>query len=250
MKKRLIISELTRMAPPRVCIAGWATDTWECIRPVLPPPGIDEGFLFQEGKLVIKPFAEVEFDFKGKKPPRPPHTEDWNLGRRYKPKLIRVLTMLEKRRLLQNLLDENVGSIFGAKIHEGRYVKVGEGSRSLGTIVPKQVLRVRYEQSQYEQDKWRYHIEFLDQRSEHFDLPVTDLAFRAFCDTRRTRHGHSRNRISSWLIRYLRENETFFRIGLAREWEEKRPGCCYLQITGVYTFPDYLEGKTCLEIGL
>lgn len=249
MRKRLIISDLTRMAPSRVCIAGWATDTWECIRPVLPPPGIDERFLLQEGKLVIKPFAEVEFNFKGKKPPRPPHTEDWDLNRRYKPKLIRVLTMVEKRSVLQNRVDENVCAIFGAQIHEGQYVKAGEGFRSLGTIVPRQILLVRYEQSRYEQNKWQYKIEFLDQRGQSFDLQVTDLAFRAFCDTRRTKYGKSEERIGGWLTRYLHENETFFRIGLAREWKE-RPGCCYLQITGVYTFPDYLEGKTYLEIGL
>jgi len=248
MKKRLIISELTRMAPPRVCIAGWAADTWECIRPVLPPPGIDEGFLLQEGRFIIKPFAEVEFDFKSKKLSRPPHTEDWNLDPRYKPKLVRVLSVEEKRGVLQNLLDENVGSIFGAKIHEGRYVKVGEGSRSLGTIVPRQILLVRYEQSRYEQNKWRYQIEFCDERGEQFDLPVTDLAFRTFCDTRRTRYGQSGNRIGGWLTRYLHENETFLRIGLARELGEKKPGCCYLQITGVYTFPDYLKGKTYLEL--
>ena len=29
---------------------------------------------------------------------------------------------------------------------------------------------------------------------------------------------------------------------LARGWQ-KFPERCYLQITGVYTFPDYLEGK-------
>jgi len=249
MKKRLIISDLTRMAPPRVCIAGWATDTWESIRPVLPPSGIDEGFLLQEGRLIIKPFAEVEFDFKSKKLSSPPHTEDWNLDPRYKPKLVRVLSVEEKRSVLQNLVDENVCAIFGTQVHEGQYVKAGEGSRSLGTIIPRQIERVRYKQSLYEQDKWRYRIEFLDQRGEHFDLSVTDLAFRAFCDTCRTRYGQSGERIGSWLTRYLHENETFFRIGLAREWEEK-PECCYLQITGVYTFPDYLKGKTYLELGL
>jgi len=151
---------------------------------------------------------------------------------------------------LQNLVDENVCAIFGTQVHEGQYVKAGEGLRSLGTIMPRQIERVRYEQSLYEQNKWRYKIKFLDQRGENFDLQVTDLAFRAFCDTRRTRHGQSEKRIGSWLTWYLHKNETFFRIGLAREWEEKRPGCCYLQITGVYTFPDYLEGKTYVEIGL
>jgi hypothetical protein len=35
----------------------------------------------------------------------------------------------------------------------------------------------------------------------------------------------------------------YLRIGLARGWDEQ-PDRCYLQITGIYTFPDYLAGKT------
>ncbi|MGI6627904.1 MAG: hypothetical protein ACOX4K_06115 [Bacillota bacterium] len=37
-------------------------------------------------------------------------------------------------------------------------------------------------------------------------------------------------------------DHVFFRIGLARGWS-RYPDRCYLQITGVYTFPDYLDGK-------
>jgi hypothetical protein len=33
------------------------------------------------------------------------------------------------------------------------------------------------------------------------------------------------------------------KIGLARGWDE-HPARCYLQITGVYTFPDFLKSKT------
>jgi hypothetical protein len=39
------------------------------------------------------------------------------------------------------------------------------------------------------------------------------------------------------------ETTTLLRIGLARLWE-KFPDRCYLQITGIYTFPDYLRGRT------
>jgi hypothetical protein len=38
----------------------------------------------------------------------------------------------------------------------------------------------------------------------------------------------------------------YLRIGLARHWHpdhEQPKNRCYLQITGVYTFPDYLGGR-------
>lgn len=37
-------------------------------------------------------------------------------------------------------------------------------------------------------------------------------------------------------------SQVYLRIGLARGWK-KYPDRCFLQITGVYTFPDYLDGK-------
>ena len=36
------------------------------------------------------------------------------------------------------------------------------------------------------------------------------------------------------------------RIGLSRGWA-KFPDRCFLQVNGVYTFPDYLQGKTFAE---
>jgi hypothetical protein len=51
--------------------------------------------------------------------------------------------------------------------------------------------------------------------------------------------------VSDWLTRYLSSSEraVYLRIGLARGWE-KYPDRCYLQVTGIYSFPDYLGGKT------
>jgi hypothetical protein len=34
----------------------------------------------------------------------------------------------------------------------------------------------------------------------------------------------------------------FLRIGLSRGWD-RHPDRCYLQVTGVYSFPDYLQGR-------
>ena len=36
--------------------------------------------------------------------------------------------------------------------------------------------------------------------------------------------------------------EVFLRLGLTRPWEE-HPDRCQLQVNGVYTFPDYLDGR-------
>ena len=41
----------------------------------------------------------------------------------------------------------------------------------------------------------------------------------------------------------LKSRKVYLRLGLARGWH-KYPDRCYIQITGVYTFPDYLEGHT------
>ena len=75
MKKKIVITDLTRMHRGKVCFAGYDSDH-NCIRPVLPPPGIPEASLYSQNKPIIFPFAIVEFDFTVPDP-QPPHTEDY-----------------------------------------------------------------------------------------------------------------------------------------------------------------------------
>jgi len=42
---------------------------------------------------------------------------------------------------------------------------------------------------------------------------------------------------------FVKGSEVFLRIGLARGWD-MYPDRCFLQITGIYSFPDYLDGRT------
>ncbi|MDP2766358.1 MAG: hypothetical protein Q8O41_02755, partial [Candidatus Methanoperedens sp.] len=122
--KRLVITDLSRMKEGRVCIFGFDEDRRH-IRPVIPYTGINESYIFnEEGQRIIKPFAEVEFDFIHTMP-EPPHTEDCAINTNYKPRFIRTLSENESKKFLEEILDESVKAIFGAEIHYNRYIKTG-----------------------------------------------------------------------------------------------------------------------------
>src|SRR3990170_8782153 len=83
VKKSIIITDLTRMQEGRVCIAGY-DEEGNCIRPVLPPPGIHERSLYSQGRPIVFPFALVEYDLLHPHS-QPPHTEDY----RYNPNSVK-----------------------------------------------------------------------------------------------------------------------------------------------------------------
>jgi hypothetical protein len=237
VKKRLTITDVTRMQEGRVCVAGYDQDG-KCVRPVLPPPGIHERSLYFQGQPIVFPFAVVEYDFQ-KQVSEPPHTEDW----RYDPASVRFIERLDetrKRTLLDQTLFPNVVEVFEAPIFSdvGHYVLTGQGTRSLGTLRPKHIIKAIYKRAE---NKWKYRLGFVDGSESKYWLTVTDLSWRYYNDAL-CLEGHSSDEIASALTRKLVSSQVFLRIGLARGWAQY-PNCCFLQITGVYTFPDYLEGR-------
>ena len=140
VKKQIIITDVTRMQEGRVCIAGYDQDG-RCVRPVLPPPGIHESSLYSQGRLIVFPFAVVEFDLQ-QPISEPPHTEDW----RYNPTsvaFIRKLDEKQKRETLEKSLFRDLAVIFQVPILSdvGHYVMAGQGPRSLGTVRPRRILK-------------------------------------------------------------------------------------------------------------
>lgn len=235
MKNRVVITDLSRMEGDRVCIFG-IDEERRPIRPVISYRGIRESDLFdEEGNQIIKPFAEVEFDFLHPLP-KPPHTEDWEINTIYKPRLIKNLSEDERKVFLEEVLDGSVKEIFGAVIHENRYINPWEGERSLGTVKVKEVLDVNY--SMKEEGKYKYRLKFLDVAGDAYDLPVTDCAFRRYCDHERIQNQKSMGLIGAELQRRFNQSKVYLRVGLARPFPEKYYRC-YLQISGLYTFPDY-----------
>jgi len=253
MKRTMIVTDVTRMAAPRVCVAGFFSDNGVAVRPVMPYKSgkdITEEFLWKKDLLIVRPFAEVRLSFM-RPTPEPPHTEDWEIDTRPGLELVRNLSQDERHAFLQDHLDPSVESIFGAPIQDDRYICMGEGVRSLGTVLARSVSEATYGQKQYEGEeaKWEYRIRFTDASGSEFAPAVTDLTFRAACDYLRDRKGWDLSRISTWMTDFLGAagREVYLRIGLARGWE-KHPDRCYLQVTGVYSFPDYLGGKALCDL--
>ncbi len=207
---------------------------------------LTEEFLWKDEQLIVQPFAEVRLAF-GAPVSDPPHTEDWEIDPRVSPQLLRVLPLKERKDFLTAHLDPSVNSIFGAQVQDERYICKGDGDRSLGTVLAKEVLQVTYGQKRYEGEKakWEHRISFEDEAGARFDLAITDLTFRTGCEQLREAKGWSPRAIADWFTEFLAspKRTVYLRIGLARGWE-KYPDRCYLQVTGVYSFPDYLGGKT------
>jgi hypothetical protein len=245
VKEAVIITDVTRMKKPRVCVAGYLARTNECIRPVY-WDGPTEEWLSVNGRIVVRPFAIVEFELKERNP-SPPHTEDCTVDLAHRVGK-GMLTPVEQNAFLTKIEDRSVESIFGAKInresgheHLSAYVRAGEGKRSLGTIRPKTLSEV-FCREKLGEEGLECRISFTDQTGEEYRLAVTDLSFRRFFDYTSLREGKSISESSRVLGATLRDSRVFFRIGLARPWK-KYPDRCYLQITGIYSFPDYLEGR-------
>ncbi len=240
MITRLVITDLTRMYRGRVCIAGYDKNH-RCIRPTLQPPGVPESDLAPKGRPVIFPFALVEF-FLIKPIPQPPHTEDWYFA----PNSPLFIQKIEDRKSVLNWsLFDSVGAIFEQPIHDdfGFYVMDCRGPRSLGTIQPTGISKFIYEQGV--EGAWDYRLIFEDGEGKLYRLKITDLTWHYYCDSLR---GENRTptQISEELTDRLTSSEVFLRIGLARGWK-KFPDRCYLQVNGIQTFPDYLEGKTFVD---
>jgi hypothetical protein len=241
MRQQIAITDLTRMQQPKVCIAGYARDG-SCIRPVIPFKGIGEWFLRKDGHLIIRPFAVVELDFL-RRVPEAPHTEDWEIDTFFRRLVAPQLPDEKKQKLLEKTASPSVTEIFGAEVHHdfGFFVRAGEGERSLGTICPAEVIELIYEPK--DDGNWDYRIVFKDQAAQTYRLAITDLTYRHYLDYGRVELNYPREDLISSLTRFFNQRSTFLRIGLARGWE-KFPDRCYLQVTGIYTLPDYLRGRT------
>jgi hypothetical protein len=237
MKTLIAITDLTRMQHGNVCVAGYNTQH----NPVrlVQRSGISEEFLYEDGKAVIYPWAAIEVDLL-RNTPDPPHCEDYE----FDPDSVRFDHRIKddrKKTILGWSLAPCVENVFDQPVqhNQGCYVLERHGTRSLGTVMAHAIKKVDY--SDNDDGAFGYRLVFKS-AEQWYSLKITDLTFTYYCH-HLLASGREHAEVQDELTAMLRHRMVFVRIGLARHWK-LHPDRCYLQINGIHTFPDYLQGKT------
>lgn len=240
MRKTIVITDLTQM--PRgneVCVVGIDPEG-RCIRPVC-----EGGFLKQHLRdtkqtVIVRHGAKVEFDFH-RVDVVPPHIEDQGFD------LDSIVNRgfcndAEWQSILRNSSYTKVGDIFDSLLQDRGWVMPGAKTISIATLSRARIVDVELTPRSI-----KPRITFVDRSSCEFTRPSSDLTLWDRCRSLVRRQGRSLVEVEKELLSLLQSaDRPYLRLGLARPWVQ--PGLiekrCYLQVTGIYTFPDYLEGKS------
>src|SRR5687767_3600784 len=114
MRQQVLITDLTRMNGDHVCVAGVTSDG-RSIRPCVQHGNLTESWLWDNGRLIVRPFALVELELVSHKP-GPPHTEDWIIDAGHKV-FLGLNGEAERQVALIQMRDASVETSFGAQLH-------------------------------------------------------------------------------------------------------------------------------------
>ena len=221
-----------------VCVVG-ITETGETIRPVC-ENGFLKSYLYSNNKLAVYPRSTVEWDFT-QNTPIPPHIED----KMFKPDSIRFCGQCNDEQWEQTLSKvsfKSVIDIFQGYLRYKKWVAPGAPTRSIATLVNPLINSIEIVNTASVKSR----LIFQDTSGNSYSLPINDLAFRELSYKSIRRNNEKPEDVANSISEKIRQSKkNYLRIGLARPWkndptEEER---CYPQITGIYTFPDYLDGK-------
>ena len=217
-----------------VCVVGIDTEG-RCIRPVC-----EGGFLKQylrdtEQRVFVRHGAKVEFDLYPTGT-LPPHIEDM----RFDPTSITgkgTCSISEWESALRTNSFETVEEIYEGFLQDRKWVMPGAETRSLATLAEARIVDVELTPGGI-----KPRIAFVDRNGCEFTRPSSDLTLWDRCRSLVRSQGRSPVEVETELVSLLQNaDRLYLRLGLARPWE--RDNRCWLQVTGVYTFPDYLDGK-------
>ena len=234
MKKTIFITGVTRMYAGFVCISGIDMQTGKFVRPEIhypERPGIKKEFLFDNDYLIIKPLVKIELEFIKAEPKSDFHTEDWEIAPTTKPKLISVPTDKEKKAILDKHLDRSLNDA------------LADQSRSLIIVKPQDAPLVDLSLMD---ERLRTHMTFRDISGNlQRHLPVTDANWLAVSRWLWIKHQGRKKATENNLRYFLKEKNIYIRIGMTREFRGQK----WRQVSGIFTFPDWLVGRSFVDYG-
>jgi len=227
--RKIIITDLTRFQNPGiVCTAGTDMKSGACLRP-MPYLRTQEC-----ERLKILPGAILSGEFIPQKGLSGPHQED---ARYSKLTFEGPSSSEEFRGALEAGLHDSVEDGFDIRLKSGqKYVPVGHSvARSIITLnVDPHSIQII--EDRYNPGKTKIH--FVDSSSSEFSyLPITDLGFHRYADSHRA--AKDLVRLNAFI---KNQPEAYIRLGLSRAWNNGTVNGYWMQVNGVYTFPEFFEG--------
>jgi hypothetical protein len=234
MKRTIFVTGLTRMYGGFVCISGIDMQSGKFVRPEIhypERPGIKKEFLFDNDHLIVKPLVKIELDFIRADPKSDFHTEDWEIDPASRPRLVAIPTDKEKQMILEQHLDNSLDDV------------LSDQSRSLIIVKPQNIPLINLS---IKDDKLRTHMTFRDiSGSLQRHLPVTDANWLAVSRWLWIKHKGDKKSTEENLRFFLKGKDIYIRIGITREFQGQK----WKQISGVFTFPDWLDGQSFVDYG-
>ncbi len=224
----IVITDLTRFSKgDKVCTAGTDLETGLCIRPMPYIPMSDCE------KLSILPGSILSGDFSDVGNKTGPHQEDMQRG-----KLIfhGPSTPEQFREALEANLYDSVEDGFNISLTaRQKHIPLDhELDRSIITIKvsPEDVEVV---EDSYNKGKLKIH--FKDQSGRSFSfMSITDLGFNKYASDE-----FSKGKLNDLNDFIQQQEEVYLRVGLSRSWDNGTNEGYWIQINGVYTFPEFFE---------
>lgn len=240
MKKTLVITDLTQMrSGNEVCVVG-IDEAGKCIRPVCEHGFLKKYLYGSEGSIIIRPQAKVEFDLYAVAC-KAPHIEDMG----FNPASLKgkgICPAKEWEGVLQTSSYVSVSDIYDGLLQEKSWVYPGAKTRSIATLSGATIANVKLTIGTI-----KPRLTFNDRSGNMFNLPVNELTLWNRCYALVKKQGHNPVEVERELVSLFQNAERLYlRLGLARPWERTKGEGerCWLQVTGVYTFPDYMNGKS------
>jgi hypothetical protein len=185
---------------------------------------------------MIRPRSVVRLFLKPERNPVPPHNED-HLWINFKSaEFLREASLKNWYSILQSVSQESVEDIFEVPLERNRNIPAGSGTISLGTLQSPTIKEITY---RGRPDRNQLRLTFYDGTGIRYDLPITDLNLISYVECL------NRTMSLEFILHILSHQFTqadhiWLRLGLTRPFE----GWCWVQVNGIVTIPDYLNGNS------
>jgi len=227
MPMEIIITDLTRFSNPEiVCIAGINMATSECIRP-LPYISVADC-----KRLNILPGSKLEGVFNNNNNRGIPHIEDRSYTNL---KYNGACTADEFHQVLNNTIARSISNEFGYLFPEGGKVIPYANAPQQSIITLKvRSSQIRIVKDSFNHGKIKLNLKDNDEKKYTY-LPITDLGFYNYA----MRHFDDFDFPSKINAFIDEQEELYLRVGLSGRYASGDKDGFWLQINGIYTFPNF-----------